>query len=300
MSDNEDDSGSAQGGIAPGDVQERRAPPVPPVVATASSKKKRKKPTKIASRPKKKRVQSKDLFQSKDPGSSAPASPSGISPSVARRVMSPVAHRRPGAVLGKSNRKALRRLKMPPRSSLPLPRNDSSSGHSSSSSSSCYSSETSDSEIGGTFVQKTVTVTKSTARKTTTRTTTKTTSAAAATSASNPSLSDYEEESMGKGDLEGKIVAVARKLNSLGKRMYSKEDLIQRRMAVCYLFVQVYRSIPESSDLWEGRKGLVVRIRNALMLPKGEGPLNSIKNTLRVIVKCHERGDIYRGEAEPN
>ena len=78
----------------------------------------------------------------------------------------------------------------------------------------------------------------------------------------------------------------------------SYDAMRQRRMAVCYFFTQIYGSPPESSGLWDGRKGIVTKTCEHLCI-QPESDLTPIRKWLRLIMLYQEKDEKYTGEAEP-
>ena len=87
-------------------------------------------------------------------------------------------------------------------------------------------------------------------------------------------------------------------LDSRGRLLVTWEEKRRRRMGIAYFFTEVYKSIPESSGLWDGKGGIASRIRDHMLLPP-KTKLMQIKNVMRLIKMYEAKGDKYDGAGEP-
>lgn len=84
-----------------------------------------------------------------------------------------------------------------------------------------------------------------------------------------------------------------------GRRVYTRDEIVQHCQAINHIYTQVYKSLPESPGAWNRQNGIVARIRQHLMLPSTRGVTLSVMNTLRVINVNKEKGVNYLGERQP-
>ena len=85
-------------------------------------------------------------------------------------------------------------------------------------------------------------------------------------------------------------------VDSKRRRLYTAQQLKERRMAIAYFYNQVYLCCDGKMD---GRDGIVARIRKKMCLPSSRGVRRSIRNTIRVINVFKAKNVPYCGEPEP-
>jgi hypothetical protein len=110
---------------------------------------------------------------------------------------------------------------------------------------------------------------------------------------SQPTTSEEDEGEVGYMDPD----LLLSEKDKRGRNKFSTDQYRARRMAIFYFFTQVYGSPDESPD-WKGRNGIVVQIRNHLLLPS-TSELRNVCNAMRVIKAYEANGVKYNGEAEP-
>ena len=107
-------------------------------------------------------------------------------------------------------------------------------------------------------------------------------------------VSCFEDVARGKLDDELHV----HRTDKLGRNIATHETRRARRMGIFCLFSTVHQCTPESSGLWDGKKGIAVAIRNRLCLPDA-CDARKIKNVMRLVLTCRSKNIMHTGVAEP-